>query len=404
MHITNNQAISGLCFIIPAFILVIPVLAVEVVFPILVLYSLIYCYQQKINPLKYAPTCFLSYLCLLFFSASLLSILFSDISLYALKRLAKNYHFLVAPFLTVFLYQHVNRGQLKLSIKIGALLAGIIALWQSFHLGIRAHGSVNAILFSDMALLLAFFSLLDIWKESKQHKWLSVTSFIFGIIAVILSLSRGAWITVPVLLIALIFIWHKQQQISTKTISILLLVGFLSIGTLSLTPQVQTRFQGMQHDLAIYKTNSLTSVGMRLTLWDAARTLIPERPIVGFGMHNIKNVLTLYFQDKPDLMRLNHFGHFHNEYLTTWVLKGAIGELTLIALLFSPIYIFYKRISPKLDNYFSGLGILLCSGYAFFAITNLVFGHGIIDTFFVFFLAVTSHSFDSNRFSTPHND
>jgi len=233
---------------------------------------------------------------------------------------------------------------------------------------------------------------------------LSLLSFFLGSAAVIVSLSRGAWIAVPFLLVLLIFIWYRQNSVSNKQLTGLLIIGIISISTASLSPQVQSRITEIKQDITSYEINRMTSVGVRLTLWKTAITAIPSHPIMGFGLHNTKKVIIEYVNDVQLKEHLQQFGHFHNEYLTTLVAKGGIGIISLFASLIYPCFLFYRYLLFPQSYFFSSLVLLLCTGYAFFGLTNLAFGHGIMNTFFVFFLATATHSLNRNRVTSPIND
>jgi O-antigen ligase len=387
----NTQSIiTLLSYVIPAFILIIPASG-EIAFIVISLYSFFFCFQKKINPFTDSTSKIISFIFITYFSVALLSILASDISFYAFKRLGTNIHFLVAPWLMVFLSQNLKKDLLIVAIKIGASLAGIIACIQYFYLAQRAHGTVNALPFGDIALLLSFFSLINIHQENKIQKYLSLLSFILGCSAVIFSLARGAWITAPFLFILLLFIWYKQKSISLKLLLVFLLLGTLSIGFISLSPQVQSRIQAAQHDITRYDTNSLTSLGIRITLWKTAIRAIPDHPILGFGLHNTKQVASDYIENKTIKESMSEWsGHFHNEYLTTLVGKGAIGLASLFMLLFAPAFLLYRHLSSVDNGYQASLVFMLCTGYSLFGLTNLALGHGIMNTFFVFILATST--------------
>jgi len=398
---TNQNKIyfNYLCGIIPAFILIIPASGV-ITFILISIYSLIYCYQQKINPFTNAQTQVISFICILYFSIALLSILASDISLYAFKRLGTNYHFLVAPWLAVLLSQKLNAQALSTAIKIGAILAGITAIVQYFYLGQRANGTVNAIPFGDIVLLLSFFSIINIHHETKIQKYMSLFSFILGCSAVVFSLSRGAWIAFPFLFILVLFIWYKQKSITPKPLILLAITGILLITAAGLSPQVQSRFNTMQQEIESHEKNSLSSVGARIALWKIAVETIPTHPVLGFGLHNTRQISIINVAADKTLKNTSHqFGHFHNEYLTTLVGKGGLGLISLFILLIAPCIVFYKNLCQPKNCYLPSLILLLSLGYAFFGLTNLAFGHGIMNTFFVFILAASTASIPSNKLS-----
>lgn len=395
-HNQYTTAINYLAGFIPAFILIIPA-AGEISFSLLTLYSFYYCLQKKINPFTNKQTAAIAFFCMTYFLTALFSILASDISLYAFKRLGTNIHFLLAPWLAVLLSQQINKKTLSIAIKTGAALAGIVALFQFFYLNQRAHGSVNAIPFGDISLLLSFFSIINIHNESKLTRIFSFLSFILGCTAVIFSLSRGAWVTIPFLLMVVLFTWYKQNTVTFKQLSTLLIIGIISMSAASLSPQVQSRINNIKADISSYETNKLSPVGARLMLWDIAITAIPAHPIAGFGLHNTKQVITEFVKDTQLRKKLHQFGHFHNEYLTTLVGKGALGLISLLTLLIVPFFLMYPYLPNTKNNYLPSIVLLLSTGYAFFGLTNLAFGHGVMNTFFVFILASASTAIHPNK-------
>jgi len=376
-------------FVLLAFILVIPG-AGEASFAVLALWGMGYCYQNKINPFQFPQTKIISYLCVFYFFIALLSVCASTPSFYAFKRLSTNIHFLFAPFLAVFLFQQLKISILDYAIKIGAILAGIIAIIQFFYLGIRADGAINAILFGDLALLLAFFSILNFHTSSKKHKYISGVSFFLGLAAVILSLSRGAWIAIPIFCVLLLSIWYKQQFLLKKQLHQLCVASVIILIVISMTPQVQSRLKQLETDINLYSQNKNTSVGIRMNLWTAAVNVYPNHPILGYGLHDIKLAASDYFHGSEEKERFSSLRHFHNEYLNTLVAKGFLGFVSLIALLFIPLRLFFKRIKHSSDYYLAFIGFFTCTGYAIFGLTNLAFGQGLLNSFFVFILSACS--------------
>jgi len=385
--------LNSLLFSVPAFILVIPG-AGEAPFAIISLWSMLYCHKEKINPFKCEHTKLFSFIVIAYFFTSFLSVIASDPSLYAFKRLGTNFHFLVAPWLAAFLLKKLTFSALSRSVKVGAICAGLVALVQYFYFDRRAGGVVNEIIFGDISLLLAFFALINLFNESAKEKVFSLLSFSLGLSAVIFSLSRGAWVVAPILFPVLIFIWHKQEAISKSSlIAICMLATVIIISTASLSPQVQSRFKLMNSEITEYKDTNFTSIGARITLWKAALHVFPNHPIFGYGLHNTKLAASDFFQSEKSKNSIAYYDHFHNEYLNTLVGKGLIGFLGLLVILFVPIRFFLKSIKYGTESNYAALGIILCIGYIFFGLTNITFGHGILNTFFVFVLAACNHAF-----------
>jgi hypothetical protein len=62
--------------------------------------------------------------------------------------------------------------------------------------------------------------------------------------------------------------------------------------------------------------------------------------------------------------------------------------LVLLALLFFPLTIFFKRLKADKDYTKNAIGILLIIALSVFAITDSIYSHSVMRSFFVFFLGV----------------
>ena len=81
-------------------------------------------------------------------------------------------------------------------------------------------------------------------------------------------------------------------------------------------------------------------------------------------------------------------GDLHNEYITNLVSAGIIGLFALLALLFLPVVIFYRKLENKDTYCYASMGILLCTGYATFGFSHIAFGEEHINAFYIFFLGL----------------
>ena len=99
--------------------------------------------------------------------------------------------------------------------------------------------------------------------------------------------------------------------------------------------------------------------------------------------------------------------HLENEYLTSLVGKGLLGLISVLLLLFGPIVALRKHLQTSSEYTYAAMGILVCTGYAVFGLTNLAFGHGIMNTFYVFMLSMTLNQMvfiSANNTSTQENN
>ena len=117
-------------------------------------------------------------------------------------------------------------------------------------------------------------------------------------------------------------------------------------------------------------------------MWISGLKAAQESPWVGHGYRNANKVAQKY-TDK-DI----GYTHLHNEYITNLVSAGVIGLLSLLALIFIPMTIFYQKLKDKESYHYAFMGMILCVGYAAFGFTHIAFGEEHVNAFYIFFLAL----------------
>jgi O-antigen ligase len=78
----------------------------------------------------------------------------------------------------------------------------------------------------------------------------------------------------------------------------------------------------------------------------------------------------------------------HNDYINSLVGFGIVGLLALLTLLFFPLIIFYKRLKADKSFTKNATGMLFIIALLVFAITDSIYSHNVMRSFFVFFLGI----------------
>ncbi|MGF1784355.1 O-antigen ligase family protein [Photobacterium swingsii] len=245
------------------------------------------------------------------------------------------------------------------SFILGAIIAGCIALIQTEYLNqYRAFwGNDNiywlkgymAIQSGNMAMSLGMISLVIGVFYFKNNKYFlaafSVVGAMLGILGSLLSGSRGGWIFLPFALIYLVY--ANRDVFSLKRISLLLIPIFLICYTaMSLNPEVTHRvnlaIQNIQDHTQGKNTDS--SVSVRFQLWESAINSFSHYPIFGAG-YKERLILREKFAESGAIEQSvgNNNTHSHNQYLEDLSVRGSLGFLALLGILFTPIYIFKKN-------------------------------------------------------------
>lgn len=314
-----------------------------------------------------------------------------------LNRIGTSLHFVLIIFSILALRQYrISKKIFWLSIILGSIINGIVALYQSQHLGIRAHGGINPIIFGDISLLLGFMSAISysFFKKSRFRLLLPLTGFVCGIGASILSGSRGGWVAIPFLIATTLTYLYYQKKIYTKqvimifSLSVLLISIAFYLGWDVSASRIEQAFQQFNAYFAPDNRDIHNSVGGRLELWRGAILLLKDYPLLGSGMGGWKDAFAIQFAEGR-MLDTSYYGNIHNQILQEGVNKGLVGIASYLALNIYLFYYFFSNIKKKSHNHEIHLvGLLLVVGYFIFGLTNIVFNHGTFNTFFVAMLAL----------------
>lgn len=253
----------------------------------------------------------------------------------------------------------------------------------------------NLIHFSDTALILGFLSLFSINWERRDHPLillLKLCGFAAGVYMSIQSGERGGWLAIPLLLL----LWgvaHSKRNLWLKLgIATLLVVVAAWLGY-ALVEVVRYRVDMVFSDIHAYTLgNKDTSIGVRFQLYLAAIHLFAEHPLFGVGPGqfaqfmpelNASGMLT------PLAAQMGN-SEVHNEILHKCAETGLFGLVSILAVYFVPLYIFWHSSKSTLSviRTASFMGICLVMGFFIFGLTVELFDLKMTATFFAFTLAI----------------
>ena len=190
------------------------------------------------------------------------------------------------------------------------------------------------------------------------RKWIN-GGMIIGLMGLILSYSRGAWIALLFGVLAGLIIHHKK----IRTALVLLVLFFtVAIGWLSFNNNYLKFSPDFQH--TIFHTDFNEHLQATITLkdvsnaerfyrWVAAANMIIEKPIAGFGPNNFYDnykqytsaIFKTWVSSNPD------HSSVHNYFLLTALEQGLIGLILFSALFFGMI-IKAQQLYHQLQNHF----------------------------------------------------
>lgn len=333
---------------------------------------------------------------------------FSELDYQGAKKLSK-FIYLLMVFPVYFYFKTIRVKQIWLwyGLSLGAIVSALVGIYEVANDSIipryvgRANGATHPIIFGDLALLMGVMALAGWGWFKTQSRWqiaIPVVAVCAGVMASILSQSRGGWVAVPFLVV--IFAWFFAAHIS----KLKMLLGIsLIIGLFAIAYQVPQT--GMQSKVKITLKNiekyinadekhvaGGTSVTSRFEMWKASWDIFLKNPVLGVGVgHYRENAQALVKQGERHAMA-GAFNHPHNQFLSAMVSGGIIAFIAILMLFIVPAKIFFhvcKSPDRSPDAQRVALaGLILMVGFGIFNMSESFLERSRTVTFFIFYLAV----------------
>jgi len=145
-----------------------------------------------------------------------------------------------------------------------------------------------------------------------------------------------------------------------------------------------------------------TSVGKRLEMWRAAWRLFLSHPVLGVGIGAFQTKTDELVRSGQVATFVSSYDHPHNDYMDALSSRGILGFAALLAILLIPIWRFLQATrSPEHATHALGLaGVLTVAGFAIYALTDTIFLHSIMITWYVIYMALFFSLLDAH--AGPH--
>ena len=385
-----SRIINVLIFIFPIVINSLQV-AGDIILFILAIMGIFVAISQKLSPFVIQEIKVFSYITFGYFIAVCLSVLFSN-QVYELAHfIPRDLHFLFAPFIALALYKaEINFNCLLLGCKVALLTLGII-VFQDFLIGVeRPSGIMNAGVFGNLAVSIFFIAFVFFQHESLKQKIFTFASLLSGLFIIVVSGTRGAWLSFLLLSVVFIYFFYKQKTKLTKQskfFTVLIVAVIISI--IGFNQTLKDRSQLAYKEVLTFISGDYSSyyskspVGLRLEMYALSIEKIDDVPFFG---HGYRTSNTIVFEGTTSGSYT--YNHLHNAFLTNYFNGGVVLLVALLLLLFVPLKIFLTANRQNRENPLFVSGILLTIGYASFGMVNILFGDTYMNGFYVFFLAI----------------
>ena len=304
--------------------------------------------------------------------------------------------FLFLSVIIFVIYTKVKFDVLLYSIPVGSFVAGLVALYQYYVLHLpAAFNEQMKIQSGDIAMSLGLFSLVIALYlfEVKQNKFalLTVIAGLFGVLASVLSFTRGGWIGFPIILITILYIYRNilsKKLLGAVVLSIL--VGGISLST---NEQLISRILDTKNNLIHYSENSKDgSIGARLDMWKMGGDAFIEHPISGWSLRELDEYKKS-LADKGIVSReFTVYSHLHNQFIDELAKKGIFGGVAIFGIFLVPLCSFYRKQKRFSNNkkvkLLTTLGIIHVLATMSYCLTQTFLAHNSGNIFYFFVLII----------------
>lgn len=227
-----------------------------------------------------------------------------------------------------------------LGVCFGGASAGLIAIYERVFIGLsRADNGINAIPFGNLSLLMGALSLVAciyyIQKRPKFHYGLisfAMCGAFLGLLASLLSGTRGGWVAIPFLAALLFSATNNLIKPKTRNISIVVMVLFVVAIIAYPSSGIWLRIVAIFDDIYQYfiNNNADTSLGTRFELWRAGWIMFIENPIMGVGESGVQDNLPSLVAREIAFERGSVLPQLHSDIIDTLARRGLLGATSLL--------------------------------------------------------------------------
>ncbi len=181
--------------------------------------------------------------------------------------------------------------------------------------------------------------------SSRRTRIFSVFVFAFFILAIILSYSRAAWLSLAAALLVYFVILLKIKFKWIFGVMVVIIISFYSfqhqiLEVLERNEQ-DSSTDFVEHVQSIYNISSDASNLERINRWQASIRMFLERPVVGWGPGTYQFLYAPFQRSKEKTIistNAGDLGNAHSEYLGPMAEQGLPGLITILLLIIISVY------------------------------------------------------------------
>lgn len=205
----------------------------------------------------------------------------------------------------------------------------------------RAQGNTSAIFFSDMAVLLGFFSLWGLVTIKSNWRWLLLVGFPFGLGAAVLGGTRGSMIAAVGLLAGFVLYLVTDRTMSLRLRALTFIaIALVSVGFVFTFFDMSRMLSiaGTAVEVASGDQPTDVSANYRLMFYRAGLQAFIEAPIFGHGWFR-RFAAAFPHMNEPGLQHWanDRTAHLHSDVITFASGTGLVGVIAYFMLMAAPL-------------------------------------------------------------------
>jgi len=220
------------------------------------------------------------------------------------------------------------------------------------------------------------------FNSKKTIRWSAFGFFVLLIVALVLSYSRAAWLSIIaafiVYIVVMLKIKFKWIFSALAILAILFFTFQYKVLELLERNQQESSTDLVEHVQSIYNISSSASNLERINRWQAAIRMFKERPFLGWGPGTYQFVYAPFQRSKEKTIistNAGELGNAHNEYLGPLSEQGVLG---MVAMLLIVIFSVYTAL--KVYKYAEDKEVKLMALITLLALVTY-FTHGLLNNF-----------------------
>jgi O-antigen ligase len=321
-----------------------------------------------------------------FFAVSLLSNIVNGFTNTTWGRIFLHDKFLFAiGFLLLFRRTPLRLDILWFGIVAGAFTAGGSAVYEVFYLQLQRAGLSTTFptYFGPMSQLYGLLALAPLFYLRGPKKGiilLALLALASGLLASWLSISRGGWLALPVIMVILaIYTPPFARRLALAGIGGIIVV---MLAAWQFSPSVQQRVEKAIVSSHSYFAGDVrarsSSLGLRFEMWRGAWLGFKSSPLLGISDGHYKAYMKRLADKKILPPGVKNFASAHNEFMHTALTRGLLGLVVLVGLFFWPFAVCHRGLRQNTEPAKQALylaGIILIASYLVYSLSESVFTH-----------------------------